>query len=685
MSSTVIRDFLVALTFKTDDSGAKKSKDALDSNEKSAKLLSRALIALASTAVIAVAKTANELEKLYYSSKRIGASAENIRAYGDAISQMGGSAEGAISSLESVARKLRESPGYEGMLKGLGVNTRDQNGQMRDRVEVMKDLSKTLQGMEYYKANSYAGALGIDETTLQAMRDGKFTSEMEKYQKLRKDMGLNDDLAKSGQEFAYQWRDMMMQLKALLEVILMTAGKALIPVLRLLNQLIQFVIHWFGKLDPQIKSFLATGLKIAMLTLVFGGLFSAVAKFAKLLPMLSGLLNIFKALRLVFLASPIGIVLALAAAIALLWDDYQTWKNGGESLIDWSKWSNGLDKAIQTIKTLSDKLSNLAKAWIEFGKGSYDKVVEWTSRNIVERVANAIKDPEKAKQQAKAAIQSATTAAAKAVSDTANNIIQDANEKTGVNTAWSNKISNKNFTPDKAKVIADVAKRIGVNPNDLAAVISFETSGTFSPSIKNKKSSATGLIQFMKGSGGTKGKYYGMSRSSFASLSFSEQMKYVEQYFKERGFDGKKVRNVADTYTAVTGYGYKKGSEAYNLNKVWDSNGDGYVAKGEMVQNTKFKAHQRDYFERRLPDSNPTKPNQENLDKMEKNAKVPTNPTYIVPHNSNAQTSSKSVTITQKTDIHVVGGDAMMTAKAVRKEQDAVNLQMTRNSKGVLI
>jgi hypothetical protein len=78
------------------------------------------------------------------------------------------------------------------------------------------------------------------------MRDGKFTSEMEKYQKLRKDMGLNDDLAKSGQEFAYQWRDMMMQLKALLEVILMTAGKALIPVLRLLNQLIQFVIHWFG-------------------------------------------------------------------------------------------------------------------------------------------------------------------------------------------------------------------------------------------------------------------------------------------------------------------------------------------------------------------------------------------------------------------------------------------------------
>lgn len=49
-----------------------------------------------------------------------------------------------------------------------------------------------------------------------------------------------------------------------------------------------------------------------------------------------------------------------------------------------------------------------------------------------------------------------------------------------------------------------------------------------------------------------------MSRDSFASLSFTEQMKYVERYFRERGFDGKKMRDVADTYTAVTGYGYKK-------------------------------------------------------------------------------------------------------------------------------
>ena len=48
-----------------------------------------------------------------------------------------------------------------------------------------------------------------------------------------------------------------------------------------------------------------------------------------------------------------------------------------------------------------------------------------------------------------------------------------------------------------------------------------------------------------------------MTRDEFGSLSFDEQMKYVERYFKDRGFDGKTKRNVADTYTAVTGYGYR--------------------------------------------------------------------------------------------------------------------------------
>lgn len=700
MSGTVIRDFLVALTFKTDDSGAKKSKDALDSNERSAKLLSRTLIALASTAVIAVAKTANELEKLYYSSQRIGASANNIRAYGDAISQMGGSAEGALSSLESVARKLRESPGYEGMLKGLGVSTRDQNGQMRDRVEVMKDLSKTLQGMEYYKANAYAGALGIDESTLMAMRDGKFTSEMEKYQKLRKDMGLNDDLAKSGQEFAYQWRDMMMQLKALSEVIVMTAGKALIPVLKLLNQLIQFIIHWFGKLDPQLKSFLATGLKIAFLTVVFGGLFSVIAKFAKLLPILKGLLNVFKALRLVFLASPIGIVLALAAAIALLWDDYQTWKNGGESLIDWGKWSNGLEKAIQSIKTLSDKLKNLAQAWIEFGKGSYEKAIDWTSRNIIEPVMSAAANPDQAKHEVANAVKGASTAAVKAVVDTVNSVKDDVQTKTQANAGGpSLKLSEQDIIDIMKVASTEVVPSLkGKNFDNQAAgvidtLLNRAASGKYGKGIRGvanqrwafsdintPRKSAYGSVQNVPMSRVSKKmerfvREYLKKRASGQASSVGENLNYANPYYLGEA----KPETIAWVKEAEAQA--KKTGQIFGSGKAIHVHGTPIADKHKMPK--PFRVTFEDAHDNGMQNLKTTF-NKDALSKMVQNANIPNDPKYVAPNYSNVESSvNKSVNINQKTDIHVSGGDAQMTAKAVRKEQDILNLQMSRNAIGL--
>ena len=157
------------------------------------------------------------------------------------------------------------------------------------------------------------------------------------------------------------------------------------------------------------------------------------------------------------------------------------------------------------------------------------------------------------------------------------------------------------LSADKQKTISRVAKNIGVDENDLASIISFETGGMFSTKSKNPGSSATGLIQFM-GKGATKrggyndGSYYGMSRDQFRALSFDEQMKYVEKYYKDRGFDGTKKRSLADAYTAVSGYGYKRGSEAYELNRAWDTDGNGIIDKGEAVRAPQFQAHRKKWI-----------------------------------------------------------------------------------------
>lgn len=141
-----------------------------------------------------------------------------------------------------------------------------------------------------------------------------------------------------------------------------------------------------------------------------------------------------------------------------------------------------------------------------------------------------------------------------------------------------------------ADAIQWAAADLKINPNDLAAVISFETRGTFSPAAKNPNSSATGLIQFMA----DKYKSYGYTRNEFAALGANEQMKYVVQYLKGRGIG--QGSNLSDIYSAVAGWGYKKGTKAYELNRVWDANRDGYVAKGEAVKAKAFQPHIKNYF-----------------------------------------------------------------------------------------
>ena len=694
----VVRDFLVSLGFDTDNSGLASMKSAMDGIEWKAKALNGALMALATGAVVAVRQTASELDKLYFSSQRIGASVTNINAYGNAIAQLGGSADGAIGSLESLAEKIRNSPGYEGQIKSLGVSTRDANGQMRDRVEVMKDLSGVLAKMPAYQANAYANSLGIDQKTMLAMRDGKFISNMEKYQKIQKELGMNDDLAKSGNEFMTEYRDLTMMTKTGFQVIVMQAGKALIPILRLLNQLIQAGIHAFSQLNPHIKEGLAIGLRFAMLALMFSAMAKSLGLLLKFIPALKTFIGLLKLFRLAFLASPIGIILALGAALALLYDDYKTWREGGKSLFDWSKWTNGIETIINKIKDFLDILDKVKDKTIEFVQkvihdpaGALKEVateVQQGVQNAKKAVQNYVNptDPTKvsptqdkvasATQYVKSAVEkgvAAATGVAKATVEAVKGVVSSSTK------SYSQNISSKKFTSEKAKSILKVAKEIGVDPNDLAAVISFETGGTFSPSVKNPKSSATGLIQFMEGSGGTKGKYYGMSRKKFSSLSFDEQMVYVEKYFKDRGFKSSKKRDVADLYTAVTGYGYKKGSKAYELNKVWDSNGDGYIAKGEMVQNKSFKAHQKNYYSQNdlssfnQPVINNYGPPKGNPNKSDINA-------------SNLTSSNVTIYQSYQTDMTINGAsNPIDSANAVKRQQENSMVLMARNAKGIMV
>jgi peptidoglycan hydrolase-like protein with peptidoglycan-binding domain len=139
----------------------------------------------------------------------------------------------------------------------------------------------------------------------------------------------------------------------------------------------------------------------------------------------------------------------------------------------------------------------------------------------------------------------------------------------------------------KEKVV-EIAERIKINPNFLMAIMSFESGGTFSPSIKSiAGSGATGLIQFMPNTA----KSLGTTTAKLAKMSAVEQLDFVEEYFKP--FKGK-LKTIEDAYMAVLlpkGIGkgkdfvlFKKGTVSYTQNSGLDLNGDGKITVGEAAQ-----------------------------------------------------------------------------------------------------
>jgi peptidoglycan hydrolase-like protein with peptidoglycan-binding domain len=156
-----------------------------------------------------------------------------------------------------------------------------------------------------------------------------------------------------------------------------------------------------------------------------------------------------------------------------------------------------------------------------------------------------------------------------------------------VNVPGSEKVSDA----FKEKVVK-IANDLGVNPNFLMAVMSFETGETFSPSVRNPVSKAVGLIQFMAATA----KGLGTTQDALAQMTAEDQLDFVAKHFKP--FKGR-LKTIEDTYMAVLfpaaiGKGsshvlFKKPSKAFSQNSGLDINRDGMVTVGEAADKVRAK------------------------------------------------------------------------------------------------
>ncbi|WP_175878902.1 mannosyl-glycoprotein endo-beta-N-acetylglucosamidase [Burkholderia sp. BCC0097] len=203
--SVVIREFLVALGFKVDEKGLKNFKEGVEGTTKGVKQLIATVSGAALTVSAGVAAFASKLERLYFVSQRTGASATNLRGFEFAARNMGVSAEAATGTIENLARFLRNNPAGEGYLATLGLQTRNANGELRDTVDIMSDLGKSLANKPTWLASQYGNILGIDENLMLAMRNGDFEKLLVQYREMSKSTGL-DKAADDSHRFMTQLR-----------------------------------------------------------------------------------------------------------------------------------------------------------------------------------------------------------------------------------------------------------------------------------------------------------------------------------------------------------------------------------------------------------------------------------------------------------------------------------------------
>ncbi|MGX3722220.1 transglycosylase SLT domain-containing protein [Klebsiella pneumoniae] len=368
MNAETLKDFLISLGFKVDEAGARKFDAVVAGTTLKAIELGVKVEAAALSVVAFTAKIASGLDDLYWASQRTGATVEGIKQIGYAVSQVGGSVDGARGSLENLARFMRNNPGAEGFLNRLGVQTRDASGNMRDMATIFTGVGQRLSSMPYYRANQYAQMLGLDENTLMAMRRGigQFSGE---YTAMAKAIGYNADVAAvSSNKFMTSLRSFGLMAGMARDKIGSSLADGLAGSLdRLRRQILENFPKIEGAITATVKGILWAG---EMVGRVIYRLIQAASDIRswwsgldrdsqKLIEALGGLLVAWRLLNAAMLASPITWVLAFAGALLLLYDDYRTWKEGGKSLIDWKQWEPAIEKAKAAILWLRDKLLGL--------------------------------------------------------------------------------------------------------------------------------------------------------------------------------------------------------------------------------------------------------------------------------------------------------------------------------------
>lgn len=162
-SSQTLREFLVKIGWKVDETGWRQIESRLASTLKGFEQMGKVVAIAGGAITAAVTKAASDMEKLYYSAQRAGTSVSALQSLRFAAEQTGIGAENITAAIQGMATAFRTSPGLASLFQSLGlVRTGDNAKNLINFVDKLKT-------MPFFLAAQFAQMFGMDEKTLFAL------------------------------------------------------------------------------------------------------------------------------------------------------------------------------------------------------------------------------------------------------------------------------------------------------------------------------------------------------------------------------------------------------------------------------------------------------------------------------------------------------------------------------------
>jgi hypothetical protein len=295
-----------------------------------------------------------------------------------AAKQSGGDPQALITAFHRLQETLTHSPASVAQLSTLGVSVLDGQGNLRDALTIFQSFSERMASLPPESAEKLARQFGINTEAHQAISQG-MGSQLGDYRAVS---GVAMAGALPSSQGAEGYLNAMQRLELLQDGIeqrftVQLTSQLSEPMGRAVDLILQKVPMILPVVDKlaDVAGTLATLVVNAMADIVasieqvIGWWQGLDGEVRNLIATLGGAAAAMWLLNMAFQASPLGLILGLATAIMLLYQDFQLWRSGGNSLIDWESWAPGIDYALKSVASLKQSFMSLMNGVVTLGSG----------------------------------------------------------------------------------------------------------------------------------------------------------------------------------------------------------------------------------------------------------------------------------------------------------------------------